>query len=135
MGTISENVRKATTFLLAVFLWLHALFFVNIQSPLIAKFTQLLRLTTAEFVLFALLVILSFLAASGFWKTLLSLTYIYCFPFVLLGYVFYCCFLILRAMNRWFKAQAIQQTGNVRIIEQNAPAIVPAPSASPDIQA
>jgi len=38
-------------------------------------------------------------------------------------------------MNRWFKAQAIQQTGNVRIIEQNAPAIVPAPSASPDIQA
>ena len=65
---ISEIVRKATTFLLAVF--------------------QLLRLATSEVVLFLLLFTFSMLAASGFWKTLLSVTYIYFFPFVLLGYVF-----------------------------------------------
>ena len=85
---ISEIVRKATTFLLAVFLWLHAPFFLNIHSNLITECSQLLRLATSEVVLFLLLFTFSMIAASGFWKTLLSVTYIYFFPFVLLGYVF-----------------------------------------------
>jgi hypothetical protein len=80
MATFSEIVRRVTTFLLAAFLWLHALLFVNIQSALLTKCSRLLRLTTSEVVLFALLVIFSFLAASGFWKTLLSLSYVYFFP-------------------------------------------------------
>jgi hypothetical protein len=134
MATLSEIVRKATTFLLAVFLWAHALFFLNIQSNLISKCTRLLRLTTSEVVILALLVIFSFLAASGFWKTVGSLGYIYFFPFVLLGYVLYWCFLILRSMNRWFKAQATPQLGGSLVVEQKASAIAPALPASPDSQ-
>jgi hypothetical protein len=128
---ISEIARKATTFLLAVFLWLHALFFLNIHLNLITKCSHLLRLATSEVVLFLLLFTFSMLAASGFWKTLLSVTYIYFFPFVLLGYVFYWCFLILRAMNRWFKAQANPQLGNALVVEQ-IPTIAPAvPAEAP----
>jgi len=130
MATFTEAVRKTTTFFLAVFLWLHAIFFLNIQSTLISKSTRLLRLTSSEVVLFILLVIFSFLAASGFWKTVLSFTYIYFFPFVLLGYVFYWGFLMLRAMNRWFKAQAVPQQNNVLVIKQDAPAIPPVLPAS-----
>lgn len=126
----SEGVRRTTTFLLAMFLWLHALFFVNVQSTLISKCTRFLRLTASEAVLLALLVIFSFLAASGFWKTLRSLAYIYFFPFVLLGYVFYWGFLMLRALNRWFQAQATPQRGGSLVVGQNASAIAPALPAS-----
>jgi hypothetical protein len=63
MAKLSESVRKGTTVLLALFLCLHALFFLNVQSALISKCTQLLRLTASEVVLFALLVIFSSLAA------------------------------------------------------------------------
>jgi hypothetical protein len=130
MATLSENIRKATTFLLAAFLWLHALFFINVQSTLISKSTRLLRLTASEVALLALLVVFSFLAASGFWKTLRSLAYIYFFPFVLLAYAFYWCFVILRAMNRWFKAQATPQPRSSLVVEKNAPTIAPVLPAS-----
>jgi hypothetical protein len=119
MAALSEAVRKATTFFLAVFLWLHALFFLNIQSAFISKCSQLLRLTASEVVLFALLVIFSFVAGSGFWKSLLSLTYIYFFPFVVLWYLFYAVFLILRATNRWFKRQANPQLGEAPVVQQD----------------
>ena len=48
MAAFSERVRKVTTVLLAVFLWLHALFFLNVQSTFISKSSQLLRLTASE---------------------------------------------------------------------------------------
>ena len=125
METLSENVRGITTFCLAVFLWLHALFFLNVQSAFIAKCRQLLRLTSSEVVLLILLVIFSFVAGSGFWKPLRSVAYIYTFPFVLLAYAFYLSFLILRALHRWFKAQANPQA-RPPIIEQSVSPSVPA---------
>jgi hypothetical protein len=134
MPILLEIIRRVTTFLLAAYLWLHALFLLNVHSTLISKSTQLLRLTTSEVVLFALLVIFSFLAASCFWKTLRSLAYIYFFPFVLLMYVFYVCFLMLRAMNRWFKAQANPQQSSALVVEQSSPAITPVAPASSDGQ-
>src|SRR5579862_9326191 len=79
METLSEGVRKATTVLLAAFLWLHALFFLNFHSVFISKFTQLLHLSTSEVILFGLLLIFSFAAGSGFWKPLRSVAYIYAF--------------------------------------------------------
>jgi hypothetical protein len=120
MATFIESIRKVTTFFLAAFLWLHAFLFLNVQSSLIYKCTQLLRLTTSEVVLFGLLVIFSFLTASGFWRTLLSLVYVYFFPFVLLGYAFYFCFLILRAINGWFRTQIgeTKPTTNTLVVEQ-----------------
>jgi hypothetical protein len=135
MTPLFENIRKATTFLLAVFLWLHAFLFLNLQAPLISKCVQILHLTASEIVLFSLLLIFSCVTASGFWKTLLSLTYIYFFPFVLLAYVFYGCFLVLQTINRWFVVQIGQAkpTTNALVVEQkrstNASAL-PATSGS-----
>jgi hypothetical protein len=121
LGRFFENVRRVTTFLLASFLWVHALFFFNVQSTLVSKYSRLLRLAPSEAVLCALLVIFSLLAASGFWKSLLSLAYIYGFPFVLMGRALKWCFLILRAMNRWFTAQATPpQLRNSCVIENVA---------------
>ena len=117
METLSESVRKVTTVFLAVFLWLHALFFLNFQSEFIHKCAQLVRLSTSEVILFVLLVIFSFAAGSGFWKPLRSVAYIYAFPFVLVMYGFYACFLILRAMHRWFKRQDRKESDSKEISE------------------
>jgi hypothetical protein len=125
MANISENARKITTFLLAVILWLHAFFFLNFQSTLLSKATQLIRLTFSEIVLFGLLIVFSFVAGSGVWKGLRSIAYIYVFPFVVLFYGFWGCFLVLRILNRWFVAQGSGRFGNVPIPDQNVSAIVP----------
>lgn len=131
MVRLSELFRKATTFLLALFLWFHALFFLNIHSVLLSKWAETLRLAPSEALLFALLLMFSFLTASGFWKTLLSLVYIYFFPFVLLGYLFLWFFRVLRAMNRWFKAQATPPgLGNALVIGKNTSTIASVPSGS-----
>src|ERR1700730_7100826 len=129
MANLSEGARRITTFLLSIFLWLHALFFLNIHSALLSKFTQLLRLTSSEIVLFALLVTFSLFAASGFWRTVLSLLYIYFFPFVLLGYAFYLVFLLLRGINRWFMAQTPLEGGSL-IAKPDGPTIIPEIAAS-----
>jgi hypothetical protein len=107
-----DLVRRVTTFLLAVYLWLHAFFLLNIQSALVSTISGILRLTTTEVLIFVLLVIFSFVAASGFWKTLRSLAYIYFFPFVLLAYGFYLSYLALKAVNKWFKKHEGLQVGS-----------------------
>jgi hypothetical protein len=104
MAAIFERIRGAATFLLAAFIWLHALFFLNVEPTFIAKYAGILRLSSAEAVLVSLLVVFSFLTASGFWRTLLSLLYIYFFPFVLLLYGLFLFFLALRALNRWLRS-------------------------------
>src|SRR6266403_6030706 len=83
MEALSENIRKVTTFLLAVFLWLHALFILNVQSTLVIKCAQYLRLTISETLLLTLFVIFSCASGSGFWKPFRSLLYFYAFSFVL----------------------------------------------------
>jgi hypothetical protein len=118
MPRFSETVRKITTFLLAVFLWLHAVFFLNVQSDFVTKCAHYLRLTISETLLVALLVIFSFAAGSGFWKTFCSLLYIYAFPFVLFWKAMYWSFFALRSINRWFKAQSYPSSNNAPIIEQ-----------------
>jgi len=132
MTTFSEAVRRATTFFLAIFLWLHAFLFLNIQSTFISKGTRVFQLLPSEVVLFALLLIFSFLAASGFWKTLVSLAYIYFFPFVVLGYVFRWTFLMLRVMNRWFKAQATSPLVGSLVVKQSGSTIAPETAANSD---
>jgi hypothetical protein len=99
---IVETVRRITTFLLAVFLWLHALFLLNVQLPLVTRLAQYVRLTAAETILFILVFLFSALSASGFLKTLRSVAYIYFFPFVLVFYFLVIAFRLLRSINRWF---------------------------------
>jgi len=133
MSMLSEKVRKTTTFLLASFFWLHAIFLMNIQSSLISKSSHILRLTSSEIVIIALLVVFAFTAGSSFWKAITSVAYIYAFPFVLLIYAFYCAFLILRAMHRWLKSQSSQQGVETTIVIQKESGTVPAaPSTSHD---
>jgi hypothetical protein len=77
---------------------------------------QPLHFTTSELALFFLLLIFSFLAASGFWRMVLSLTYIYFFPFVLVWYAFRWCIRIIRALNRWIVAQAPRKAADARVL-------------------
>jgi hypothetical protein len=133
MSKFSEKVRKTTTFLLASFFWLHAIFLMNIQSSLISKCAHFLRLTSSEIVIIVLLVVFAFTAGSSFWKAITSVAYIYVFPFVLLIYAFYCAFLILRAMHRWFKSQSSQQPVETTIVVQKeSDAVLAAPTTSQD---
>lgn len=106
---VAEKLRKATTFLIAWLLWLHALFVVDFHSPLLDHALRALRFTASEAILFALLLALSFLAGSGFWRLLRSLAYIYFFPFVLVGYAGYLAVLVLRWINRLFISPNPQQ--------------------------
>lgn len=106
MATTAELIRKATTLALAVLLWAHALLFVDFQVPVFRAATRLLRVTTSEAILFALLLSFSFLAASGFWRTVRSLAYIYLFPFVLLWYLLRLCFHFVRGTHRRLVAHA-----------------------------
>jgi hypothetical protein len=122
MAALSENIRKITTFLLAVFLWSHALFVLNLQSTFAARCAQYLQLTISETILLALLVIFSFASGSGFWKPFRSLLYIYAFPFVLFWKLLYWFFRALGALNRWFKAQAYQSADTLVVEQKEWPA-------------
>jgi hypothetical protein len=132
MARVAESIRRATTFLVAVLLWTHALLFLNIQSPAIHGAARLLRLTSSEIALFALLLSFSFLAASGFWRTLRSLAYIYFFPFVLSMYLLYLCFVLVRATHRWLSTQGRPRLGEVPVLEQRALTIPQAQSTGPE---
>jgi hypothetical protein len=128
MPSVSESVRKITTFFLAAFLWLHAIFLLNPQSVIVSKVGQLLRLNTSETLLFALPILFSFAAGSGFWRPFLSLFYIYAFPFVLLLHAFRWCFLLLRGTHRWLKKQsALPQPVGPAVLEQKDMPVVPTP--------
>jgi hypothetical protein len=140
MPNTVEFVRRITTFLLAAFLWSHALFLLNIQVPLVAKLSNVARLNSSETILFVLLFLFSAISASGFWKTVRSLAYIYFFPFVLVAYSFVVLFLVIRAVNRWFmrdqKATASEQVtpeeSPDEVIEISVPqsqVVVPQPQA------
>jgi hypothetical protein len=134
MKLFSESVRKITALFLAIFLSLHALFFLNIQSAFISRAGQLFHVTTPEAVLLALLLILSFAAGDGFWKPILSLLFIYAFPFVVFAYGLYLLFLMLRALHRWFVRQAGQQEATSSVIKPPATTILvaAAPTATPE---
>jgi len=128
----SDGVRRATTFFLAAFLWLHALFLLNYQSVLLSRIAQLIHLTASEVLLFCLLLILSCLSASGFWRMVRSLAYIYFFPFVLFGYLLYLLFLVLRSLNSWFRRQVPAPLGGSLAVDKRDRSIVP-PSVPSDL--
>jgi hypothetical protein len=120
---ITEIVRRITTFLLAVFLWLHALFLLNVQAPLFERLSHYIRLTSSETILFVLLFLFSALSASGFLKTLRSIAYIYFFPVVLVFYFLVIVFRLLRAINQCFASDPnlSPQTNDSEQITLNVP--------------
>ena len=104
-------IRKLTRFLLASFLWLHALFFWNPQTHILAALSRYIHLTFSEMTLFVLLFLFSVLCSSGWWNTVKSALYIYFFPFVLLGYFFVLLFLALKGINAWFSRDQQAEDG------------------------
>jgi hypothetical protein len=78
-----------------------------------------------------LLLIFSFLAASGFWGMLRSLAYIYFFPFVVLGYFVYLCALIVRRLNRLMVALAPEERNGPPPVKRTALATAPTNSENP----
>jgi hypothetical protein len=98
---VADRIRKATTFVLAMFLWLHAILFLDFQSPLIVTLSGFAKLTSSEVVLLVLLFAFSLLAGAGFWRMLLSILYIYFFPFVLFWRLFQIFVVVLRLINVW----------------------------------
>jgi hypothetical protein len=95
-------IRRLTRFLLASFLWLHALFLWNPHTRILAVLSRYIHLTLSEMTLFVLLFLFSVLCSSGWWNTVKSALYIYFFPFVLLGRFFVLLFLALKGINAWF---------------------------------
>lgn len=135
----ADRIRRATTFVLAVFLWLHAILFLDFQSPLITKLSGLAKLTSAEVVLLVLLFAFSLLAGSGFWRMLLSILYIYFFPFVLFWRLFQIFVVILRLINAWLNAQRGPQpsesaTTTTTILATTTPPTQPAVTAKPGVK-
>ena len=133
MAKLSESVRRITVFLLAVFLWLHALFILSVPSSLTNRFAHYLHLTTSEAILLSLLVIASLASGSGFWRRFLSLLYIYAFPFVLFWKLLHWSFLGFRWVHRWLKAQASPFIDAPLVIEQkSSPLTAAAPPSAPE---
>jgi len=89
VGKSFDVARNIIRFCLAVFLWSHAFFLLNIQSRIVEYVKGRIHVTTAEAILFVLLLTFSFVAGSGFGQTFVNLVYIYFFPFVLLFYAVY----------------------------------------------
>jgi fatty acid desaturase len=113
--TVADRIRRATTSVLAVFLWLHAILFLDFQSPLITKLSGFAKLTSSEVVLLVLLFAFSLLAGAGFWRMLLSIVYIYFFPFVLFWRLFQIFVVIMLSINAWFNAQRDTQASETAI--------------------
>jgi hypothetical protein len=131
MARVFDRVRRITRFLLAAFLWLHALFLFTPPSSLVSQSARLLHLTASEVLLFGLLVVVSFFTASGFWNTVGCIAYIYGFPFVLLGKVLYRFGLGARALNTWFKSRQTSPLEESLVVEKT-PSTIPAPSKGQD---
>lgn len=102
MSSLMLFVCRLTTFLLASFLWIHALFFWNVQTRVVAGLSWYMHLSLSEVTLFILLFLFSILCSSGWWGAVKSALYIYFFPFVLVIYFFILVFLVLKRINAWF---------------------------------
>ena len=139
---VADRIRKATTFVLAMFLWLHAILFLDFQSPLIVTLSGFAKLTSSEVVLLVLLFAFSLLAGAGFWRMLLSILYIYFFQFVLFWRLFQIFVVVLRLINVWFNAQrGIQPSESatapttihaITTTAQTQPAVTPKPGVKKD---
>jgi hypothetical protein len=133
MNSVVIATRRLTRFLLASFLWLHALFFWNPQTRILTVLSRYIHLTFSEVTLFVLLFLFSVLCSSGWWNTVKSAAYIYCFPFVLLGRFFVLLFLALKGINAWFKRDQPAEDGPTlaELVVLPNPAMVAQPAVSP----
>jgi len=91
-------VRKTCRFLFASFLWLHALFILDV-APSLAPYAQRLRTNVAELTVLLLLVVLNLLDGYGIGNVIVDALYIYFFPFI---FLFYCVLLLFKAILKGY---------------------------------
>jgi hypothetical protein len=80
---------KLLRFLLAAFLWLHAVFLLRAPSGALEFVRSRIHFSAEEITLFLLLLLFSFVSGPDLGKTILNLLYVYFFPFILLFYAVY----------------------------------------------
>ena len=105
-----DLARKITRFCLAVFLWSHTLFLLNVQSRILEYLKHRIHVTSAEAIVFVLLLTFTFVAGAGFGETLVNVVYIYFFPVVLLFYAFYW---PIRALRFGFRKVSATRTADI----------------------
>jgi hypothetical protein len=111
MNAVIAKIRMTTRFLLASFLWFHAVLFWNPHTRIVAGLSRYLHLTLSEVTIFTLLLLFSILWSSGWWTSFKSTLYIYGFPFVLSWYFVVLIFLTLKGINAWFRRDQPADSG------------------------
>ena len=129
MKAVITVARRFTRFLLASFLWFHAVFFWTPHTRILAGLSRYLHLTLSEVTLFVLLLLFTILWSSGWWSSFKSALYIYGFPFVLLWYFVGLVFLMFKGINAWFSRDQPVESGpsfkDLLVLPQSDPASAP----------
>jgi len=100
MAQFLSWIRRACRFLLAFFLWSHALFILNV-APSLVPYASRVKSNAAELTVLLLLAALTILASYGIGNVVVDAIYIYFFPFV---FVFYCALLLFKGIKRGYEA-------------------------------
>jgi len=95
MAQFLRWIRRACRFLLALFLWLHALFVLNV-APSLVPYASRVKSNAAELTVLLLLAALTILASYGIGNVVVDAIYIYFFPFV---FLFYCALLLFKGIK------------------------------------
>jgi hypothetical protein len=99
MAKFLRWIRWACRFLLAFFLWLHALFILNV-APSLVPYASHVKSNAAELTVLLLLAALTILASYGIGNVFVDAIYIYFFPFV---FLFYCALLLFKGIKRGYE--------------------------------
>jgi hypothetical protein len=100
MAQFLRWIRRVCRFLLAFFLWLHALFILNV-APSLVPYASHVKSNTAELTVLLLLATLTILASYGIGNVVVDAIYIYFFPFV---FLFYCAFFLFKGIKGGYEA-------------------------------
>jgi hypothetical protein len=99
MAQFLRWIRRACRFLLASFLWLHALFVLNV-APSLVPYALHVKSNAAELAVLLLLAALTILASYGIGNVVVDAIYIYFFPFI---FLFYCALLLFKGIKRGYE--------------------------------
>jgi hypothetical protein len=99
MAQFLRWIRRACRFLLAFFLWLHALFILNV-APSLVPYASRVKSNAAELTVLLLLAALAILASYGIGNVVVDAIYIYFFPFI---FLFHCALLLFKGIKRGYE--------------------------------
>jgi hypothetical protein len=115
MKSVLEWIRRFARFVLAMALWLNALFLLRLAPPRLSPLASRLHLNLGETTILVLIVSFSVLMSYGIKNLVVDALYIYFFPFVLM-------FLLAQSGYRFFRVFIWKKTARRtdQIVQQNA---------------